>query len=964
MWARLRSLRFFCKTNPIMANKPKPRPGDPSSDIAHFRHTALDMFFAPRSVAVIGASEKPRSVGRTILRNLLDTPFGGTVYPIHPSQSQVLGIKAYANVSAVSEPIDLAIIATPAQTAPEMIRECADAGVRGAVIISAGFRESGAEGAALEAQILENARRGGGMPPLRILGPNCLGVMRPVKGLNATFAGSLPRKGGIGFVSQSGALGTAVLDWSIRENFGFSTFVSVGSMLDVGWGELIDYLGADEATQSIVLYMETVGDARAFLSAARQVALDKPIIVLKAGRSEQGARAAERHTGAELENDAVLDAAFRRAGALRVETIADLFHIAEVLAKQPRPKGPRLAILTNAGGPGVLATDALIQYGGALAELSGETIGQLDGFMPLHWSHANPVDLLGDAEPALYAKALEVLSHDTETDGVMVILTPQAMTDPTASAEAIKPFAQMRSKPLLAAWMGGAEVEVGANVLRNAGVPVFAYPDHAVRMFDYLWRYSENLRALYETPAPLEIEVDDSARVRVQEMIARVGKAKRTLLTEKESQEILAAYGIPFVETHLVTTAAQAVKAADALGYPVVMKLNTDQILRKREYDGVILNITSANHVRATFRAVKNTVTNLLGKEKFRGVLLQPMLNVRGGYALHIGSMLDPQFGPVLRFGAEKRPPPTDAHGHPLQTEPTTKLLLDARYRDDALGLPPLNTTLARRMMEHTRVYKILREANVDTQALEQVLARFSQLVVEQPRIKAIEIHPLMVLPPFAGDQGATRVVALDARIVLHDPALADPQLPRPVIRPYPAQYVEPFNLKDGAPVIIRPIRPEDEALLIHFHEKLSEQSVYLRYFHALNFSQRIAHDRLARIATNDYDREIALVVEQVTPSQAGAEPLRQVLAVARLSRIPNTGDAEFAVLIRDDMQKQGLGTTLVTKLIEIGRAEGLERIVGEILPENVGMKRVTEKLGFTLKYDIEEGLTHAVLEL
>ncbi|MBI4671904.1 MAG: acetate--CoA ligase family protein, partial [Chloroflexi bacterium] len=888
-----------------MTTQPKPRirPGDPSSDVARFRRDSLEMFFAPRAVAVIGASDKPRSVGRTVLRNLLETPFGGAVYPIHPQSAQVLGIKAYPNVAAAPEPIDLAIIATPAVTAPDMVKECAAAGVGGAIIISAGFREIGAEGLALEQKILENARRvatervatePGSVVTrsLRILGPNCLGVMRPFQGLNATFASNLPRKGGIGFVSQSGALGTAVLDWSIRENFGFSAFISVGSMLDLGWGELIDYLGADEHTQSIVLYMETVGDARAFLSAARQVALDKPIIILKAGRSEQGARAAARHTGAAIESDAVLDAAFRRAGALRVDTIADLFHIAEVLAKQPRPKGPQLAILTNAGGPGVLATDSLYKYGGALAHLTDETIAQLDSFLPLHWSHSNPVDILGDAEPALYAKSLDVLSHDSNTNGVLVVLTPQAMTDPTASAEAIKPFAQMRSKPLLAAWMGGAEVEVGANALRAAGVPVFSYPDHAVRMFDYLWRYSQNLRALYETPMPAAPEIDDGARVRVRAIIDRARAAGRTLLTENESQEILAVYGIPFIETHLVTTATQAVHAADALGYPVVMKLNTDRIVRKREYGGVILNITSANNVRATFRAVKNTVTNLLGKENFRGVLLQPMLNLKGGYALHLGSMLDPQFGPVLRFGAEKRPPPTDTQGAPVGSDPTTKVMLDARYRDDALGLPPLNTTLARRMMEHTRVYKILREANVDTTALEQVLARFAQLVAEQGWIKAIDIHPLMVLPPFDRESGgATRVVGLDARILLHDPAFKETELPRPSIRPYPTQYVEPFNLKDGTPVTIRPIRSEDEPLLIHFHEKLSEQSVYLRYFHALNLSQRIAHERLARIATNDYDREIALVVERAAPGQAEGE----LLAVARLTKIQNTGDAEFA---------------------------------------------------------------------
>lgn len=912
----------------------------------------LDFIFAPKTVAVIGASDTPRSVGRTIMRNLMDSPFGGTVYPIHPSQSQVLGIKAYTHIADTSEPIDLAVIATPAATVPAIIQECADAHVKCAVIISAGFREIGSAGMALEQQILDIARSA----QMRVLGPNCLGVMRPHSGLNATFATTMPRQGEIAFVSQSGALGTAVLDWSIRENFGFSAFISVGSMLDLGWGELVDYLGSDPLTESIVLYMETVGDARAFLSAARQVALDKPIIVLKAGRSPQGIQAAQLHTGARVENDAVLDAAFRRAGALRVETVADLFEIARVLAKQPRPRGPRLAILTNAGGPGILATDALVAHGGELAELGNETLAQLDAVLPLHWSHTNPIDLLGDAEPMLYAKTLDIVAQDPNADGILVILTPQAMTDPTASAQAIVPFAQLRTKPLLAAWMGGGEVQVGADILRAASIPVFQYPDQAVRMFDYLVRYTQNLRALYETPAPAAPEQTNPPPVST--LIDQARADGRTILTEDESRQILAAYNIPYIETHLATSAAQAAKISDALGYPVVMKINTDRLIRKTEYGGVILNITSARNVQATFRAVKNTITKLLGPDKFQGVLLQPMVNIHGGYALHIGSILDPQFGPMLRFGSEKRPAPSDARGIPITPDATELLERDARYRDDALALPPLNTTLARRMMENTRVYKILTEANLDLSALEQVLTRFSTLVVEQPWVKAIEIHPLMLLPPLqAGDP--TTVLALDARIILHNSTLQESELPRPAIRPYPTQYVTPLRLHDGTPVVMRPIRADDEPLLVGFHEKLSEQSVYLRYFHALNLSQRIAHERLSRIASIDYAREIALVIEHTPETPTGGGE-RQILAVARLTRRRSTNDAEFAVLIRDDFQKQGLGTALLAQLIAVARAENLTRLVGEILPENMGMKRLAAKMGFALHYDIEQGVTRA----
>lgn len=922
--------------------------------------SSLDPLFAPANVAVIGASDKPRSVGRTILRNLIDSPFGGAVYPINPAHAQVLGIKAYPHIADAPEVVDLAVIATPAPTVPELIRECVAANTKCAIVISTGFRESGPAGAELEQQIIE-AIRGSA---LRILGPNSLGLIRPPTGLNASFAVTLPRKGDIAFISQSGALGAAVLDWSIRENFGFSAFVSVGSMLDIGWGEFIDYVGADPQTKSIVIYMESVGDARAFLSAARQVAPDKPIIVLKAGRTVEGARAAERHIGALMESDTILDAAFRRAGALRVETVADLFHSAEVLAKQPRPRGPRLAILTNAGGAGVLATDAHIARGGALAELSDETLAQLDQILPQYWSGANPVDMLGIAGPDEFSRALDLVSHDANVDGVLAILTPQAMTDPTSSAKAIVPFARMRSKPLLASWMGGAEVEIGANILRDASVPVFQYPDQAVRMFDFLWRYDENLRALYETPTP-GLPLESGGRERVRALIDAARRTGRTILTEDESRQILTAYDIPFIETRLAKTAAEASKMSDALGYPVVMKINTDRLIRKTEYGGVILNITSANNVRATFRAVKNTVTKLLGAEKFQGVLLQPMLNLQGGYALHIGSILDPRFGPVLRFGAEKRPAPADPRGIPITADATAMLERDARYRDDALALPPLTTTLARRMIEPTRIYSILQEAGLDLSPLDQVLTHFSALVLEQLWIKAIEIHPLMVLPP-SREGELPQVLALDARILLHDPALSEKDLPRPAIRPYPSQYISAYTMDDGTPVVIRPIRPDDEVLLADFHKKLSEQSVHLRYFSTLNLSERVAHERLSRIASIDYAREIALVVErenpanggQTTPAGAPENGAREIIAIARLTRLRGSDQAEFAVLIRDDFQRQGLGTAVVSALIEVARAEGIATLGGQVLPENAGMKRLAEKLGFTLTYEMEEGLT------
>jgi acetyltransferase len=887
-------------------------------DILRTHEHSLSAILAPKSVAVIGATETVGSVGRTVFQNLGRGGFGGVVYPINPKRSSVLSVRAYPDISAVPEKVDLVVICTPASTVPGIIRDCVKAGVPGAIIISAGFKEIGAEGAALEQKILAEARVGG----MRIVGPNCLGVMIPKIGLNATFATTIAKPGSVGFLSQSGALCTAILDWSLKENVGFSAFASLGSMLDVSWGDLIYQLGDDPNTKSIVIYMETIGDARAFLSAAREVALTKPIIVIKPGRTDQAAKAAASHTGSLTGSDEVLQAAFQRVGVLRVDAISELFDMAEVLAKQPRPKGPRLTIVTNAGGPGVLATDALITSGAQLATLTPETMAALNGILPPTWSHNNPVDIIGDAGADRYAKAVDISAKDPNTDGLLVILTPQAMTDSTGTAKLLAPLAKLGDKPIIASWMGAREVEAAEDILNDAQIPTFKYPDRAARAFNFMWRYSENLRTLYETPAmPAGAGYEEIDRHKVGEIIETVRKAGRTILTEFESKAVLAAYQIPTVETIIARSETDAVKAATHLGFPVVLKLFSETITHKTDVGGVQLNLKTAAAVRKAWEAIETSVAKKVGAQHFLGVTVQPMIKLEG-YEIIVGSSMDPQFGPVLLFGAGGQ--------------------LVEVFKDRALGLPPLNATLARRMMERTRIFTALKGVRgrrpVNIAALEQLLVRFSQLVVEQPWIAEIDINPLLA--------SSERIFALDARVVLHDPKTPVEKLPRPAIRPYPTQYMATWKTKNKEAINIRPIRPEDEPLMVKFHETLSEESVYRRYFSALKLSQRIAHERLTRICFNDYDREIALVAER--RGEKG-EP-GEILGVGRLSKVHGVNQGEFALIISDQWQNKGLGTELLRRLVQIGRDEKLTRIAATILPDNHAMVAVTRKAGFNVK--------------
>jgi acetyltransferase len=883
---------------------------------------SLDPLFAPRSVAVLGASATSGSVGSILMRNLLANPFGGVVYPVNPKRHAIHGVRAYPDLGAVPEVVDLAVIATPAATVPGLIRDCVARGIPSAIVISAGFAELGEQGRHLEAEI-RKASRG----KMRLIGPNCLGVIHPPSNLNASFAAAMARPGRVALLSQSGAICTAILDWANEARLGFSTFVSVGSMLDVDFADLLDYFADDPHTRSIVCYMESIGDVRKFLSAARSASRAKTVIVVKAGRTEAAAKAAASHTGALAGADAVFDAAFRRAGVLRVESIPDLFDMSEILATQPQPAGPALALITNAGGPGVMATDALISAGGQLAPLSPATLAALNAALPPFWSHGNPIDLLGDATAERYRIAVEVCAKDTGVQGLLVLLTPQAMTDPTETAKQLVPFAKC-GKPLLASWMGAESVRRGQTVLHEAGIPTFPSPEQAIRAFLHMVQYRRAQELLYETPPAIpEDRPPDTAKVSAIFQAARA--ARRTLLTEAEAKEVLAAYGVPVAASVSCRSADEAAAAAKKIGFPVVAKLLSETITHKSDIGGVQLNLGDEAAVRTAFETIRANVAKHAKAEEFGGVAVQPMIRDRGT-ELIVGSTMDRQFGPVILFGAGG--------------------VLVEVLKDRALGLPPLNRTLALRLIERTKIYHVLQGVRgrppVDLAALETLLVRFSRLLVEQSDIEEVDINPLLA--------SAERVIALDARIVLCPPEQAGDR-PRLAIHPYPNQYTGTFRLRDGREVQVRAIRPEDEPLIIELHASHSEHTLRMRFF---SLVKTLSRDSLIRLCHLDYDREMALVAVQ----SGGDGP--KILGVSRYYLNPETGDAEFAVVVRDAAQRQGLGRHLLGRLIEVAKERGVRRLVGLILRENAPMLRLTKALGFSEPESVENDVVRVKLGL
>lgn len=881
----------------------------------------LDKIFEPHRIAVIGASDTPTSVGYTVLRNLVGSGFRGVVYPVNSKREAVQGIQAYKDVPSLPRTPDLAVICTPATTVPAIVRQCGEAGTRGIVIISAGFREIGAEGRALEELVRMEQRKFDGM---RILGPNCLGIMVPGISLNASFAAATPMKGHIGFISQSGALCTSVLDWALDEGIGFSYFVSVGNMLDVSMGDLIDYFGAATETRSIILYIESISEAREFMSAARAFARTKPIVAYKAGRFAESAQAAASHTGAMAGVDAVYEAAFQRAGIERIFQIEDMFDCAELLARQQIPKGDRLAIITNAGGPGVMTTDALIARDGELAKISDETMQQLNEFLPICWSHGNPVDVLGDAPPDRFAKAVEIVLKDKNVDAVLVILTPQAMTDPTATAQAIGAVAGGHShKPVLAAWMGGRVVAEGIQLLNNAGIPTYNTPEKAVRAFMHLVSYARNLQILHETPKdiPLEFTLD---RHRLRGVFNTILTEGGEILSENVSKAFLEAYEIPVTRAQAARTADEAVEVAHRVGYPVVMKIHSPQITHKTDVGGVALNLASDEKVRATFEAMTKRAKEQRPDADIVGVTIQKMVSYPNSFELIMGTKKDPIFGSVIMVGMG---------GVGAEV-----------FQDRALGLPPLNEALARRMLESLKSWPLLRgyrgKPGVNIDRLIEVIMRFSYLVADYPEIKELDINPLLVTPE--------DVLALDARVVIDRDLVVRTVRPYAhlAVRPYPEEYVAERTLKDGTKVTLRPIKPEDEPM---WHELLGSCSTQSLWFRFSYLFKQTTHEMATRYCFIDYDREIGIVAEVEEQGQ------RKLIAVGRLVADADHDAAEYAVIVVDRWHSHGLGGLMTDYCCEIAKPWGVKKIVAEVSKDNTRMLATFRNRGFQLNEEQEQ---------
>ena len=867
----------------------------------------LDKMFKPSSVAIIGASEKKGSIGFSLVKNLGDSGYEGKLFPVNPRHKSINGVSAYSSVLDIKESIDLAVIATPIARVPKVIKQCVKSGIGSAVVISAGGKEIGAKGKELESQIKKEAEKGG----LRIIGPNCMGIVSAQSKLNATFASLMPRPGKLAFISQSGAICSAILDLSLKEGIGFRYFVSIGSMLDVDFGDLINYMGNDPKVSSIVLYIESLTNIRKFMSAARAVSRIKPIVVLKAGRSKAGARAASSHTGALAGEDAVYDAAFKRAGIVRVDTIEELFDCAELMAKQPIPTGPGLAIMTNGGGPGVMATDTLAAYGLEPVTLAPETIKKMDDFLPSFWSKGNPIDILGDASPERWKKALEVCFSAREIFALVIIFVPQTLSNASTLAKAItdllnnKPF-----PPIFAVWMGGENVQEGLQILNNAGIPTYETPERAVSAFMYMYSYARNLEMLQEIPPelPHTLDFDQST---AKSLVKRALDEGNPLLTETESKALLTAYGIPVNRTLIAASADEAVACSEEIGYPIAMKINSLDITHKSDARGVKLNLRNEKDIRKAFSEILTNARSYNPEAELMGVSVQPMLKLPD-YELILGTKRDADFGPVILFGMGG-----------IMTE---------ILKDQAIALPPLNRMLARRLMESTRVYRMLKgyrnRPPANLEILEEILIRLSQLVTDFPEIEELDINPLILTE----DQ----TCAVDARVIIKPSQISAPH--HLVISPYPNQYEMTTTTKGGLKLFIRPIKPEDAPLLEGLFNALSEQSVYYRFFTSM---KALPRKTLAYFTQIDYDRDMALVAIHKTKQG------ERILGVARLMTKPGGTDPEFAVAVGDPWHGKGVGAALMKSLLNIAKERGVESIWGTVLGQNTHMLALAHKLGF-----------------
>jgi acetyltransferase len=891
--------------------------------------TNLDKVFNPQSVAIIGASDVEGSVGYAIVKNFTQSGYAGKVYFVNIKKPEILGVKTYQTIDQIPEQVDLAMIATPAKIVPGVMEECGKAKVKGVIIVSAGFKETGPAGKALEDQVGAIAKKHG----IRVIGPNCIGVLRPRINLNATFLDKMPKAGNVAFLSQSGALGSAILEWAIHENIGFSNFVSVGSMIDVDFGDLIDYFGSDPKTKSILMYVEGITEARKFMSAARHFARSKPIIVVKSGKFSESAKAAASHTGSLSGSDDIYDAAFKRAGIVRVNEIADLFNAAEVLGTQPLPKGNNLAIITNAGGPGVMATDFLIGAGGKLAKLSQKTIDNLNALLPSFWSHGNPIDVLGDAKADRYKAAVDAALNDENVDGILVIFTQQAVSESVEIAKNIvelvrnKPY---QNKTIVTSFMGYGAVQEANSILNANNIPTYSTPEQALKTYMYMYNYQRNIELLYETPEELPVDSSPPRRP-ILAILRNAAFEDREILTEDEAKKVLKYYNFPIVRTAAANNVDEAVALATEMGFPVVLKILSPQIVHKSDAGGVILNVNSPREVREAFDLLIQRANAYNPSAQIIGVTVQPMVEKKG-HEVILGGKTDPVFGPVILFGM-------GGVGVEL-------------FKDVSIGIPPLNTTLIHRMMEETKVYRLLKgyrgSTPVDLKRLDETVLLFSQLLTDFPQIKEIDINPLLI-----NEKDAT---ILDARIVVDKEKVCKKFEPHAhmVISPYPKKYEILWLLKNGQEVLLRPVKPEDEPMWLEWFQSLSEESIRYRFFQMLKDTP---HEVRVRYCNVDYDREVAMVAEIVENGK------RKILGVSRLSIESDGKHGEMAFIVSDYWQGLGLGTKLVDYTLDIAKEKGVENVYAIMLQDNYRALSLTKKMGFNIEY-LSDGTVKGMLDL
>jgi acetyltransferase len=870
----------------------------------------LEHLFLPQAIAVFGASHNPDSVAGRVYQNLIQGGFAGPVYPVNPKYPQLGEARCYPDLASIQAQVDVVVIGTPAATVPDILHQCGEHNVRAAIILSAGFSEDGKPNR-LQQTLLQLARQYN----IRLLGPNCLGLIRPKANLNATFSNNTALRGNLALISQSGALCTAILDWAAQRNIGFSAVISLGDAIDIDFGSMLDYLALDPETRGIILYIEGVRDARGFMSGLRSAARLKPVVVLKVGRHHASAQAALSHTGSLVGANDVFNAALQRAGVVRVHSINELFAIAQLLANQHRVGGNRLAIITNGGGPGIMAADRALDLGIELAQFTDATLQQLQAQLPAHWSHGNPVDVLGDAAPERYQQAIEVVLRDPNVDGVLVLLTPQAMTHPHDVAERLLRIQQPAHKTMLTCWMGQEQVESARQLFAQHKIPSFTTPENAVEAFGYLVEYYRNQQLLLQVPGPLR--QDSAADVDGARMIVEIAiSEQRSLLSRREANAILSAFAIPVMPVVECRTPNEALIAAESLGFPVAMKINSPDIAHKTDVDGVRLNITTAQAVRSSYRELIETVQAARPEAKLDGVTLESMYHKPHGRELMAGVIRDPIFGPVITFGAG---------GTMLEF-----------IRDRATALPPLNTLIIENMISQTRVARLLEQFRnqppVDKQAVIQILRQLSEMVCELPQIRELDINPFIV-----NEDGA---VVLDARIVVDHQTNGLDRYAHMAIHPYPTHFSSRWQLADGTDILIRPIRPEDASIETAFIARLSAQTKYFRFMQVL---QELTPEMLVRFTQIDYDREMALIAVTQTATE------EKEIAVARYISNPDGVSCEFAIVVADEWTKKGIGSQLLRKLMDVAKVRGLRSMEGEVLSDNRPMLEMAKGLGFTV---------------